>query len=116
MNVPLGSKEPSEALLSSHFYDPYNESFEGTVDERNSTCTYYFTNYLFSENKNVQKIDPQFQILDYSLLWKPQMQSFVLSTKRISMNDLKKPKEAMSDHHGLLSVLEKIPEKSIKKN
>ena len=76
------------------------------INEQTSTCTFYFTNYLLSEDKDPQKIDPKFQILDYALLWKSDPK-FSLSTTRVSMNDLSKPDSAISDHHGLLSTIEK---------
>ena len=106
LNVPLGSKEPTEELLHTYFYDDYNKNPEG-VNEGNSTCTYYFTNYLLSEAKDPKAIDPQFQILDYSLLWKASNQNFLMNTERVPMNDLKRPHSAISDHHGLLSIIKK---------
>ncbi len=106
LNVPVGSQELSEELLTSHFYNDYIQ-YPMPIDEKNSTCTYYFTNYLLSESKDPQKINPQFQILDYALLWKPLEEKFQMNTVRVSMNDLNKPNSAISDHHGLLSTIQK---------
>jgi len=72
------------------------------IDEKNSTCTYYFTNYLLSEDK-----DPKFQILDYALLWKSLESTFSRGATRVPMSDLSKPGSAISDHHGLLISIEK---------
>jgi endonuclease/exonuclease/phosphatase family metal-dependent hydrolase len=108
LNVPFGSKEASEELIRSNFYDDYNKG-QGEVNESNSTCTSYFSNYLFSRDKDPKSVEPDFQILDYTLLWKNSRESFLLSTVRVEMNDLKKPNAALSDHHGLLSKIQKKP-------
>ncbi len=106
LNIPVGSNEPAEELLSSYFYNDYI-TYPMPINEQNSTCTYYFTNYLLSENKDPKKVDPKFQILDYALLWKSLEPKYALTTTRVSMNDLSKPDSAISDHHGLLSTIEK---------
>ncbi len=112
LNIPYGSKEPGEALIRAHFYDDYNKN-QQQIDETSSTCTDYFTNYLFSSSKNPDEIDPNFQIIDYALLLRsvpsPNQHSsnegYRMTTAKIPMHDLKKPDSAISDHHALLSSI-----------
>jgi endonuclease/exonuclease/phosphatase family metal-dependent hydrolase len=102
LNIPYGSEEPGEALIRKHFYDDYNKD-QGSVGESNRTCTDYFTNYFFSETKDPEEIDPQFQILDYALLLRSQ--PFTIDTQQVETNDLKEVLSAVSDHHGLLTTI-----------
>jgi endonuclease/exonuclease/phosphatase family metal-dependent hydrolase len=105
LNIPWNSFEPAEKRLRSYFYDGYTEG-QKIVDESNSTCTYYFTNYLLSKTKNPNEIDPKFQILDYGLIPNSLLSKYSIKTTRILMNDLKQPETATSDHHGLLAEIQ----------
>jgi endonuclease/exonuclease/phosphatase family metal-dependent hydrolase len=115
LNVPYGSDEPSEALIRGHFYDDYNRNIPATITKANSTCTDYFTNYLFAGGENLEEIDPNFQILDYALLLRPShssrlsssRQAYTLNTVLVPANDLKDPDAAISDHHALLSIIQR---------
>lgn len=104
LNVAFGSKEPALALIEASFHDDYNNN-QSVVGEKNQTCTDYITNYMFSKEKEHGQIEPNFQILDYALLLKTSNECHRISTKRISMNDLSKPEEAISDHHALLTSI-----------
>lgn len=104
LNVPFGSKEPALELIKTSFHDDYNKN-QTRIGEKNYTCTDYITNYLFSDKKDLCQIDPNFQIIDYALLLKTADQGYRISTKRVMMNDLSKPEEAISDHHALLTSI-----------
>jgi hypothetical protein len=112
LNIPFGSKEPGVAILSTSFYDDYNKN-QVAICENNRTCTDYFTNYLFSATKNPEKIDPNFQILDYALLLqslpsapeKSLSEGYAIKTHLIRMNEIDKPSEAISDHHALVTTI-----------
>lgn len=115
LNIPLGSKEPGEALLQAHFYDAYNKN-QTPICETNRTCTNFFTNFLLSPNKKREEIEAQFEILDYALLLHSLPNIPVLfeslkceiETRIVSMGDLEKPEQAISDHQGLLTSLKKL--------
>jgi len=104
LNVPFGSKEPALALIKASFHDDYNKN-QRSIGEKNQTCTDYITNYIFSKGKEHSQIEPNFQILDYALLLKTLRKCHRISTKRILMNDLNKPEEAISDHHALFTSI-----------
>jgi endonuclease/exonuclease/phosphatase family metal-dependent hydrolase len=106
LNIPYGSGEPGEVLIRTHFYDDYNKN-QTPVSESNRTCTDYFTNYFFAPDQSPENIDPNFQIIDYALLFTSMSidQEYEMSTSLIPMNDLKEPKSAVTDHHALLTVI-----------
>ncbi len=100
LNIPYGSEEPAELMLQEQFYDHFNQE-RRPVDADHRTCTDYFTGYLLSPTQ----IDPNFQILDYALLLKSERSSYAIETELFPMNDLDRPLEALSDHHGLLTTI-----------
>ncbi len=101
LNIPQGSNEPAEELLSAYFHNAYNQTTT-VVDADNRTCTYYFSNYFLSPSKT--DIDPNFQILDYALLLK-QSEGYRMQTSLMPMNDLDKPGWGLTDHHGLFTKI-----------
>jgi endonuclease/exonuclease/phosphatase family metal-dependent hydrolase len=102
LNIPYGSKEPSETLIQTHFYNSYNAKHPGEVIPANSTCTNYFSNVFLSKIKPNQ--EPLFEILDYALLFN-QPTGYTIDTIRIQANDLDHPESALSDHHGLFTII-----------
>lgn len=104
LNIPWGSDEPSENLIQDHFYDAYNQGrTEITADDM--TCTDYFSS-CYQSTKDQISSRQDGQILDYALLLKQHPPiDLHMETKRISMYTLQDPEHALTDHHGLLSVL-----------
>ena len=106
LNIPFGEGEPSEKLLYDSFQSDYVSP--GTlVDSSNSTCTGFFSEYHLADPEDVQSIQIKYQILDYVLLWKLNASCHLLKTSRVPMNDIKAPHSAMSDHHALLTRVQK---------
>ncbi len=115
LNIPYGSKEPGRQIIEAYFYDAYNK--EGSVVcASNRTCTDYFSNYLLSKTKTLKEIDPNFQILDYTLVLRslpgaqPLAYSCRANAELLLMNSLDEPDQAISDHHGLLVKLYPAPQ------
>lgn len=100
LNIPLGRNEPSETMLKTHFIDSYSSVAHSGPD---CTCTDYFIGYFLSSNKKMEEIDPNFRTLDYALLLNTVPRE--ITTSLVRMNRIEKPKEAVSDHHGLLTII-----------
>jgi endonuclease/exonuclease/phosphatase family metal-dependent hydrolase len=112
LNMPFGSQEPGLELVQTYFHDDFNMD-PAPIGEYRSTCTDYFTNFLFSMTKNPDDIDPNFRVLDYALLLKreprssePVCQRYEIHTDLLLMNDIHRPESAISDHHGLLTKIQ----------
>lgn len=106
LNIPWGSQEPAEALIRTHFTDSYNQNRK-KVSEADRTCTDYFTHRVIYPQKPSRELDPNFQILDYTLLLdSPLCSHYVMKTELVRMNTLDKPEAAISDHHGLFTTIE----------
>ena len=106
LNSPFGSQEPAQALIHKYFYSAYNQAGQ-EVNEANHTSTDYFTNhFLVKENARTTE-EPNFQIIDYSLLLNtPSSKKYEVEAVLVPMNDLKEPGGAISDHHGLFTTVE----------
>lgn len=108
LNIPWGKGEPGEALVRSNFFDAYNNGRK-EVTENDWTCTDYYTNYFLAKEEG---LDPNFQILDYSLLLQslpghagPISQGFTIKTEKVIANMLMAPEAAITDHQGLLTTV-----------
>lgn len=108
-NAPWGSGEPSEDLIRTYFYDAYNLGRESVL-EGERTCTDYFIGHYFKSIGSPQAIDPNFQILDYALLLRKSSHEpigFNVETTLVPMNSLDYPEQAVTDHHALLTKIQK---------
>lgn len=106
LNIPWGSNEPAEALLKENFHDAYSR-LHSKVNMKNRTYV-DFTDLWWKANFDMSKFHPKPEILDYALLFQKQGSSlnhYHIFSAIIPMNDLNNPLEAISDHHGEISLI-----------
>lgn len=103
MNTQWNSGEPAELVIKQHYFDAYNQG-RTEADIQNSTCV-DLTDYWW----NVKPFNPEPEYVDYALLLKGSgNDQFTLATKKIPLNNLAHPEEALSDHDALLTLVSKI--------
>lgn len=107
LNIPWGSSEAAEKILKTHFTDTYSNTIQKlSYDNR----TYVdFTDFWWKAQGDVNGFSPKPEILDYAAVLKNpcegKREKPVMITAVCPMNTIEKPKEAISDHHGLISLI-----------
>lgn len=102
-NINAFSEEFKESLLSSEFIVPYLRK-KTSVTEKTATATDYFNDLVHTPLEKRDLINPSFELIDYCVISKKSPPQKILSQERVVLFSVKKTKEALSDHHGILTV------------
>jgi len=108
LNIPWNSMEYVDSQLKEFFYDAYTEGIV-TVDASNLT----YSAFLGDDRWDTTNLDLQFdhkkshysEIVDYALLFNTS-NNVTINTVRLDSFDVDNPSEALSDHHGLYSIID----------
>jgi len=101
LNVPYRSGENGEKLIQKHFGSPYTKNIQTVTLKNRTYCDY--TDFWWNHKKFV--IEPK--ILDYILVYPAKDESSTfLTTKVLSVSNIQKPQNALSDHQGLIATIQ----------
>jgi endonuclease/exonuclease/phosphatase family metal-dependent hydrolase len=105
LNMNAFSDEFKKNRILKSYQAPYLLS-KKEVNEKTSTATDYFNDLTHTPKNKRKSIKPTFEILDYCLAKKNNKTVEILSQEKINMFSVEKPLEALSDHHGVLTVFQ----------
>ena len=110
LNIPMGSNEPAEKTYNDYFIDSSSKT-DKTLSYESRTYI-DFTDFWWKAKQKIHLFSAKPEVLDYAALFtgkgtdKENMtHKAMLVTAIAPMNKLDNPKEALSDHHGLISYI-----------
>jgi endonuclease/exonuclease/phosphatase family metal-dependent hydrolase len=102
-NINAFTEEFKESQIASEFIVPYLAG-KRSVTEKTATATDYFNDLTHTPVNERANIQPSFELIDYCVIPKKSPAQKVLSQERVVLFSIDKPTEALSDHHGILTV------------
>ncbi|MEC7839378.1 MAG: endonuclease/exonuclease/phosphatase family protein [Chlamydiota bacterium] len=107
LNIPWNSNEYFDSGISTLFYDNYTDGIE-VVDESNRTYSAFLGDHRWdkinSETGVGDEVSHYSEIVDYSLIYNDGSNANLRTTRLDSFNS-DDPEMALSDHHGLFSIV-----------
>ncbi|HEY2810421.1 MAG TPA: endonuclease/exonuclease/phosphatase family protein [Rhabdochlamydiaceae bacterium] len=103
LNINAFSKEFETGGLSALYSIPYVRG-QSAVTEANATQTDYFNDLVHVSSSERSNISPIFELLDYCVALKESGNNEPVKQDKILLFSIEEPFEALSDHHGLLTL------------
>src|ERR1700730_3166185 len=103
LNINAFSNEFETGALSALYSIPYVRG-QSTVTKANATQTDYFNDLVHIPPSERSNVDPVFELLDYCVALKGSLNNEPVKQDKILMFSIEEPSEALSDHHGLLTL------------
>lgn len=100
LNISWDPKDKNLAVIDDHFFNPYTPKKSHI---KNHTYSSYLSDFLWN---NIQDSSYFLEIIDYLLIFKKTKDSASIKTSMVPMLNLHSPGNDLSDHNGLLSIIE----------
>ncbi len=109
LNINAFSEEFKNNSLSKEFSIPYLEHKVGITKET-ATATDYFNDLVHTRPDERSEVRPTYELIDYCVFRKDAHSMKLLSQEKVHFFSVEDPEGALSDHHGILTVIQVAPE------